>query len=228
VRDFGETLIQSVFDSGRVRSISDLYTLTEAELTPYFLEEESLSKDKKSLGAEKAIQSLYSKTHLPLATFVAGFDIEGIGETLVERLVAAGFDTLEKLLDADADGIAAVNGFAEITANALVEGLARHRKEMLGLTQNGTIAIEKAEGSLPLVGKSFCFTGELATMKRAEAEKLVKASGGAVKSSVTKDLSYLVTNDVSSGSAKNARASELGIPIIGEAEFLKLVSQETG
>jgi DNA ligase (NAD+) len=224
VRDFGETLIRNVFDSGRVRSITDLYSLTTEELTPFFRKDEN-TKDKTTRGAEIVIQSLYSKTHVPLAAFVAGFDIDGIGETLIERLTVAGFNTLEKLLAADAQSIAEVNGFAEITAKALVEGLAVHKDEMLNLTQSKKIVIAEGAGDdAPLAGKSFCFTGELTTMKRADAERKAKDAGGSIKSSVTKDLSYLVTNDTSSGSAKNAKAASLGIPIIDEQAFLALLT----
>ena len=81
---------------------------------------------------------------------------------------------------------------------------------------------EQAGGGL-LAGKSFCFTGELVTMKRADAEQLVKKNGGSIKSSVTKDLSYLVTNDTSSGSSKNVKAAKLGIPVIDEKAFLALL-----
>ena len=77
--------------------------------------------------------------------------------------------------------------------------------------------------SAKLTGKSFCFTGELVTMKRNDAEALVKKNGGSCKSSVTKDLSYLVTNDTTSGSSKNVKAAKLGIPVITEEEFLALI-----
>ena len=60
-------------------------------------------------------------------------------------------------------------------------------------------------------------------MKRADAQNLVKENGGAVKSSVVKGLSYLVTNDTSSGSSKNRKAAELGIPVINEQQFLELL-----
>ena len=60
-------------------------------------------------------------------------------------------------------------------------------------------------------------------MKRSDAQELVKQNGGSVKSSVVKDLSYLVTNDTSSGSSKNAKAAALGIPVISEKEFLELL-----
>ena len=96
-----------------------------------------------------------------------------------------------------------------------------NREEMEELVNSGIIEIEQACGG-KLAGKSFCFTGEL-SMKRADAEKLVKDNGGSIKSSVTKDLSYLVTNDTTSGSSKNVKAAKLGIPVIDEKEFLKLL-----
>ena len=63
-------------------------------------------------------------------------------------------------------------------------------------------------------------------MKRGEAEEKIKTLGAQSKSSVVKGLSYLVTNDPGSGSSKNKKARELGIPVIGEDEFLALLNQE--
>ena len=107
-------------------------------------------------------------------------------------------------------------------AKTIVEGLKENAQEMRTLTENGTIILE-VEGQGTLSGKSFCFTGELVSMKRADAEQLVKKNGGTIKSSVTKDLSYLVTNDTESGSSKNVKAAKFGIPIINEKEFLSMV-----
>ena len=61
-------------------------------------------------------------------------------------------------------------------------------------------------------------------MKRNDAEQLVKKNGGTTKSSVTKDLSYLVTNDTQSGSSKNKKAQQFGIAIIDEKQFLSLLN----
>lgn len=220
IRDLGEKLITQLFESGTVKSISDLYTLTEETLTPFFLNEESIMKEKKSLGAEKVIRSINSHKNMKLATFVGAFDIEGIGETSAEKIVAAGYDTLEKMLSATEEQIANVYGFAEKMAHIAVEGLAENASEMRHLA-NGIINIAGvATGSLS--GKSFCFTGEL-SMKRADAEKLVKDAGGSIKSSVTKDLSYLVTNDTTSGSSKNKKAASFGIPVIDEKQFMELI-----
>lgn len=222
IRDLGTTLITDLFKDGRLKSISDIYSLSQEDLVPYFLNEESMEAEKKSLGAQKVYNSIQSHRNMKLATFVAGFDIEGIAESSAEKLVNAGFNTLEKLLAASEEQIAQVSGFAEIMAHIVVEGLAENAEEMKSLITSGTIILE-AEGQGSLSGKSFCFTGELHSMKRADAEALVKKNGGSIKSSVTKDLSYLVTNDTTSGSSKNVKAAKFNIPIIDENAFLELV-----
>ncbi len=222
IRDLGETLITQLFKDGRLKKISDIYSLQVEELVPYFLNEESQEADKRSLGAEKVYKSIQAHKTMTLPVFLAGFDIEGFGETLAEKLVQAGYNTLEKLLAATEDQIADVYGFAEIMAHTIVMGLAENANEMRTLVNDGIITIKSLDNG-KLAGKSFCFTGELVTMKRQDAEALVKQNGGAVKSSVTKDLTYLVTNDTTSGSSKNVKAAALGIPVITEEEFLKLL-----
>lgn len=223
IRDLGETLVTSLFRDGVVKSITDIYSLTEEKLSPYFLNQESLSQEKKSLGAQKVYASIQAHRELTLSKYVAGFDIEGIGETLVEKLVDGGFDTLESILNAGEEEVAAVYGFAEVMAHNLVQGLSENRTEMEALVNDGVIRLTQTKGGI-LEGKSFCFTGELNTMKRADAQNLVKSKGGSVKSSVVKGLSYLVTNDTTSGSSKNKKAAELGIPVISEKEFLDMIS----
>ncbi|MDE5899027.1 MAG: DNA ligase (NAD(+)) LigA, partial [Treponemataceae bacterium] len=223
IRDLGEALVVSLFESGRVASISDFYTLTVEDLTPFFLNEESRAADKKSRGAEKVVKSIASHRSMSLAAFVAGFDIEGIGETSVEKLVAAGYDSLEKLLAMTEEQAAAVYGFAEIMARTAVAGLAENAEEMRRLSASA-VEIRRAAAGV-FAGKSFCFTGELSSIKRADAEQLVRDGGGVCKSSVTKDLSYLVTNDASSGSAKNQKAAKFGVPVIDEREFLRMAGE---
>ena len=226
IRDLGEALVTALFNAGKLSSITDIYTLTVDELTPFFLNEESIAMEKESLGAAKVVASIGNRRRLSLSAFIAGFDIEGIGETMAEKLVASGFDTLEKLLRASEADIAGVYGFAEKTAKIAVEGLSENSNEMRSLVLSETIAIIEQKAGV-FAGKSFCFTGELSTMKRADAEALVKAGGGICKSSVTKDLSYLVTNDKESGSSKNAKAAKFGIPVIDEKEFIKMANVET-
>ena len=211
IRDLGETLVTQLFKDKRLTCISDIYSLTVEDLVPYFLNEESMENEKRSLGAEKVYKSIQAHKNMTLPVFLAGFDIEGFGETLAE-----------KLLLATEDQIADVYGFAEVMAHTIVQGLSENAAEMRRLVQDGIITIESNAGG-KLEGKSFCFTGELVTMKRQDAEQLVKQNGGACKSSVTKDLTYLVTNDTTSGSSKNVKAAALGIPVITEEQFLKLL-----
>ncbi len=214
VRDFGVNLIRRLYETGRVRSIPDLYTLTVDELAALDRMGE--------LSAAKVIRSLRGRRKVSLSAFVAGFDIEGIGETMVEKLVAAGLDTIGALFDADEKAFSDVYQFGDIMAHNLRAGLDSLRPEMETLLASGAVEIEKPIGGGILAGLSFCFTGELGKMKRPEAEALVKRLGGSAKSSVVKDLSFLVTNTPGSGSSKNAKARELGIPIIDEESFLAL------
>ncbi|MCR5386946.1 MAG: NAD-dependent DNA ligase LigA [Treponema sp.] len=226
IRDFGEALVNALFNDGVIKSVSDIYSLTVEKLVPYFVNEESQEKvnkgEKVSLGAQKVFNSIQSHRSVRLASFIAGFDIEGIGETMVDKLVESGFNSLDKILGASAEDFAGVYMFADITAATLKEGLVENEKEMRYLSDNGIIKIESIEEG-KLTGLSFCFTGELNSMKRQDAQELVKKNGGSVKTSVTKDLTYLVTNDTSSGSSKNVKAQKLGISIIDEKQFLALI-----
>jgi DNA ligase (NAD+) len=215
IRELGDKLLRQLFDKNRVRNISDLYTLTAEELAEY----ERMGKQ----SAEKVIRHIRTPRELSLAGFVAGFDFEGVGELIMERAVSSGYDTLEKLRAAAAPDLAALWGIGDITAETIVQGLKDAKEEMYKVLSTGIIGIASPRNDLPLAGLSFCFTGELTTMKRSAAEEKIKALGASAKSSVVKGLSYLVTNDPESGSAKNKKAGELGIPIINEEQFLAMI-----
>lgn len=222
IKDIGSALLRRLFDAGRVVRIPDLYSLTVEELLSF-----ERMGDK---SAKKIIRNIKAQSDVSLSQFVAGFDIEGIGILMADKLVAAGYTTLEKLLLAPWPDFESIDGFAEITAKALYNGLRVVEADMRELVDKGFVRIRapsaavSAEKSL-VAGKNFCFTGELVAMKRSEAEKLVRDCGGFVKTSVTKDLDYLVTNDPSSGSEKNRRAQELSISIIDEAQFLAMLGR---
>jgi DNA ligase (NAD+) len=220
IRELGEKLIMQLFEKKRVRHIHELYTLTADELSGYDRMGE--------LSAAKVIRHIQTKRELSLAAFVAGFNLEGIAETTMEKAADAGFNTLEKLRLATVEKLAAIHGFGEITARVIVDGVKECADEMDEVLKSKVIAIAlpPPEETQALRGKSFCFTGEMKTMKRTEAEEKIKALGAQAKSSVVKGLSYLVTNDVSSGSGKNKKARELGITIIDEEQFLALLNEK--
>ncbi|MDR0314223.1 MAG: NAD-dependent DNA ligase LigA [Treponema sp.] len=221
IRELGVKLLAQLFESNRVRHIPDLYTLNEKELAAF----ERMG----DLSAAKVIRHIRTKRELSLAVFIAGFDFEGVGELIVEKAVTEGFDTLEKLRNASVNDLASVYGLGEITARVIVSGLEECKAEMGEVLSYGIISIAAPDRQdLHLKGKSFCFTGELKTMKRNEAEEKVKSLGGSAKNSVVKELSYLVTNDPESGSSKNRKATDLGIPIIDEKAFLALLENAAG
>jgi DNA ligase (NAD+) len=220
IRELGDKLLRQLFENN-VRQIHELYKLQTEGLAEYDRMGE--------LSASKVIRHIQTKRELSLAAFVAGFDLDGIAETTMEKFAAGGFDTLEKLRKATVEDLAAVYGLGEITASVIVEGLKECKKEMDEVLKTGIISIAAppSQESQPLRGLSFCFTGELKTMKRGQAEEKIKALGAQAKSSVVKGLSYLVTNDPASGSSKNQKAQELGVQIIDEEQFIELIANRT-
>jgi DNA ligase (NAD+) len=219
IRELGEKLIKQLFTVGRVTQIHDLYTLTPEELAAF---------DRMgTLSANKVVKYIHTARNIPLAKFIAGFDFEGVGETIMEKVAGFGFNTLEKLRAADADALAIVEGIGEVTAKTIVQGMRQAAREIDAVLNTGVIAIAEPpdESKQPLKGLSFCFTGELITMKRSQAEEKVKALGASPKTSVVKGLSYLVANNTESGSAKNKKARDLGVPIIDEKQFSELIDK---
>ncbi len=217
VMEFGTTILRRLFDSGRVRTVADLYSLGAEELAGYERMGEA--------SAAKIVQNLRARAEPSLAEFVAGFDIEGIGLLTVEKAAARGFDTLQKLRAATPSELAAIDGFGDIMAATLSQGLQLLGPEMDAVLQAGIVRIRPPDaGGGPLAGLSFCFTGELNTMKRSRAQALVKSLGGAVRNSVAQGLSYLVTNDPASGTGKSKKAASLGVAVIDEEAFLALMA----
>ncbi|MBU0927114.1 MAG: NAD-dependent DNA ligase LigA [Spirochaetes bacterium] len=217
VMEFGVTILRRLFDSGRVRQVADLYGLSIRELSGYERMGEA--------SAAKIVQNLLARAEPTLAEFVAGFDIEGIGLLSVEKAAAAGFDTLEKLRAATREQLAAIDGFGEIMAATLADGLVALGPQMDLALAGGALRVKPpAQSGGPLSGLSFCFTGELSTMKRSRAQAIAKSLGASVKSAVSKDLSYLVTNDPGSGSEKSKKAKALGVEVIDEAAFVAMIS----
>jgi len=216
IRELGDKLLLQLFEKN-IKYIQELYYLKAEELAGF---------DRMGdISAAKVIRHIQTKRELSLAVFVAGFDFEGIAETTMEKITAAGFDTLQKLRAASVSELAAVFGLGEITATVIMEGLKECAKEMDAVLKTGVISIAPvpSKETQPLRGLSFCFTGEMKTMKRSDAEEKIKALGAQAKSTVVKGLSYLVTNDTGSGSSKNKKAEELGIQIIDEDRFIELI-----
>jgi DNA ligase (NAD+) len=209
--------IRKLWDAGIVKSIQDLYALSVDKVRHLggFGE-----------GFERVVREIDKKRVVPLARFVAAFDLDGYGEKLIKPLFdALQVQSLEDVFSLKREDIDKVPGWTGIRAVEFPNLIQEVKDEMKDLS--GVVKIENpvktASGSL--AGKSFCFTGSLETLKRKDAEKLVADKGGTVAGGVSKTLSYLVTNDTSSGSSKNKKAADLGVRVITEKEFLELIRQ---
>ncbi len=221
IRDFGAALIRRLHEAGRIKSIADLYTLRVEEL-------ETFERMGRTL-AQKVLRNLHAVEEISLTEFIAGFDLDGVGLLVAEKLVKGGFNSLDALFGASEEELIRIDGIAATMAATIRKGLFAVKREMIAVVEAGAIKIRPvlapsiAQGANPIAGKSFCFTGELRSMKRPEAEKKIRELGGTAKSSVTKDLDFLVTNDPGSGSGKNKKAREFGVTILDEAEFLSML-----
>jgi len=218
VKYFSEKLmLRKLFDTGKVQQIADLYSLKVSDLTKF--------EGVKEASAKKSLDNLFAVKEIPLERFIAGFNIENIGERLVKKVVDAGYDSLEKIRNSSVSQLSKVEGFAEITAQYLLDGVNNLYPHMREVLQTNKISIqEKKKMAGKLEGLSFCFTGKLETMKRAEAEQLVAENGGESKKGVVKDLSYLVTNSTEQTAKFKKAQEQQETKIISEQEFLDMVN----
>lgn len=217
VKNFGELILKQLFDSGKVREISDLYELKVSDLTKLDRVGEK--------SAQKALGNLFAVKEVSLSKFIGGFDLENVGESLVEKVVKAGYDTLEKIRNATAHDLARVELFGDITANQFRKEFHALYFNMLKALKTNKIKIRSIKmGSNKLEGLTFCFTGKLETMTRNEANQLVTENGGTPKNGVVKDLSYLVTNSTEPTS-KYIKAQGQGSKIVSEDEFLAMINE---
>jgi len=216
VKHFSEKLmLKPLFKTGKVRKIADLYKLEIKDLV--------LFEGVKETSAKKALDNLNAVKEVSLAKFIGGFAIENIGEDLTQRIVDAGFNTLDKIKNTSIHQLSQVEGFARKTAQQLLEGVIKLYPHMEELLNTNKIKIQEKSQGKKLKGLSFCFTGKLNTIKRAAAEKLIKDLGGQPKSSVVSNLTYLVTNSTDP-SAKFLKAqNQDNTQIITEEEFIKMV-----
>ncbi|MHA2218298.1 MAG: BRCT domain-containing protein [Candidatus Hodarchaeales archaeon] len=217
IKHFSEKLmIKPLFDSGKLQTIADFYSLRIQDFTRF--------EGVKETSAKKALDNLLAVKEITLARFIGGFDIENIGEDLTQRVVEAGFDTLDKIKNASNFQLSQVDGFADLTAQYLRDGVEQLYPEMKRLLNTQKIIIKEVKSTGgKFEGQTFCFTGKLETMKRAEAEQIVKDNGGEPKSGVVKNLSYLVTNS-DEPTAKYKKAQDQGTTIITEEKFLEMAN----
>jgi DNA ligase (NAD+) len=216
MEDVSDKRLDEMMGKGLVEEIPDLYRL---KIDDFLLLEKV--KDKLATKMYENIQRTKEQT---LAQFISAIGVEGVSIAKSEKIIAQGYNTIEKILSLDLDKMKNIEGFAEKSSQSFLNSLRRKERlinELISLGVNAK-ADEIAIGEGPLQGKKFCITGEL-SMARSEFEKLIKQNGGVMVSSVSKNTSYLITNETDSSSSKFVKAKDLGIPIVSEANLLKMI-----
>lgn len=209
----GGSTIDKLIDKGLINDIADIYSLTKEDL----LKLEGF-KDK---SAQNLLDAIEKSKQQGLARVIYGLGIRHVGK-FASQLLAAHFGSIEELGKASVEDLLEIKGLGDKTAEAIETFFAT--EENIALIQKlKTIGIrtkeEKKGGELQ--GKKFVFTGGLATLTRPDASDLVVKKGGIVMSAVGKDVDYVVVG--SEPGSKYEKAKKLGIQIIDEDEFKKLV-----
>jgi DNA ligase (NAD+) len=223
-RGFGDAILEQAYDAALLRAPADFYALEWKSL-------ERLERCGEKL-AKKLVAEIAAKRSLDLATFLRALGVAELGKN-VSSILAARYRSLDAVLAATEEELAATHGIGETIAHSVVSGLAAERPTIEALRKHVTVTYASEEAGAiegPLSGSSFVFTGKMVAFARSEGEKRVRALGGAVLSSVTAGLSYLVVGADRTGpkSTKEKAADKLiakGAPIrvIQEDELLGML-----
>ena len=133
------------------------------------------------------------------------------------------------MLKATVEELNAISGIGEVIATAFVDYFSDnvHRERLRNLLAELIIPKKEADSAAQIFsGVNFVITGSVEHFaNRNEVKELIESLGGKVTGSVTSKTNYLINNDVTSTSSKNKKANDLGIPIISEETFLKMVEE---
>lgn len=214
IENLGSAIIEQLVNRDLVKTPADLYTLKKSDL----LDLEKFA-DK---SAQNLIQALDASKGRELWQLIHGLGIPHVGKQSAKDLEAH-FGHLESIASAKEEALEAVDGVGSIMAQSihawfedpenreLIERLRR-----LGLNFE---SLRQSAGG-PLEGKSIVLTGTLPKLSRSEATARIEKAGGRTSSSVSKKTDYLLAGEASG--SKLAKAKQLGVPIIDEAELLRL------
>ena len=215
----GAKIVDQVVDKGLVKDFADLYSLKLEQLA-------GLER-----MAEKSAQNLLDEIEASksnsLARLIYALGIPFVGERTAQ-LLAEHFGSLDKLASATVEELSEVPEVGPKVAASIVEFFSEpaNRKLVEKLRKAGLRFTEerKAPRDSRLAGKTFVFTGALAHRSREEAEELVVSHGGKVSSSVSKKTDYVVVG--SEPGSKYDKAKSLGVTILDEAQFEKLLASK--
>ena len=210
---FSEKTADQFYDGLGVRDPADLYHLTRDQVRAV-----DGFKDKKT---DNFFAALEKSKHCSLDAFLYAVGIPNVGRKTARDLAAV-YGSLERLAAADMDSLTAIPDVGAIVAQSIVEffSFEENRTLIRRLLDAGVQpeAVQKAEGGV-FQGMTIVVTGTLPTLKRTEAEDLIRARGGNASGSVSKKTAFVVAGEAAG--SKLTKARSLGIEVIDEAEFLR-------
>ncbi len=224
IEGVGEVLVAEFVKANLVNRPSDFYKLTIDQL---------MALPRMGLkSAEKALKNIEGSKTKPLARVINALGIRHVGTTMAD-LLADQYPSIEALRNASVTELAAIEGVGPVLAETIVSffqdpqmiALIDELKQ-LGVRMEDDVE-ERNANALPqtLAGKTFVITGTLEKLDRTAAEKAVKDRGGKATGSVSKNTNYLVAG--ASAGSKLGKAQQLGVPVLTEEEFLKMLDAES-
>jgi len=213
----GPKIIDALMDAGLVQDYADLFTLKVEDL-------QNLDRFAE-VSSANVIKALAERKKVPLARFVYGLGIMHVGEETA-RVLAQHFHTLEKIASATEEELTVVEDVGPIVAKSITEWFKRpyHRNILKKFEKAGVKIIEdKGKIKGKLFGKTFVITGTLDSMSREEAGQKIRALGGKVSSSVSKETSAVIAG--ADPGSKYDKAKKLEVKILNEKEFLGLIAK---
>ena len=178
---------------------------------------------------ENLIAAAKTASHTTLPRLIFGLGIAGIGLANA-KVICRHFDfNLDAMRKAGAEELCSIDGIGGVLADAWVTYFKndRNNETLDHLLADLTFEKEVRNEEQTLAGKTFVITGSVERFaNRKELQEKIEALGGKAAGSVSAKTSYLINNDVTSNSSKNKKARELGIPILSEADFLKMIGEE--
>lgn len=213
VKEFGLALVEALCRDGLVTEPADLYRLGVEQVAALLVGGRKFGKS----SATTALKNLHARKILPLHVLVGSLGIPLWSRSMVKVLVGAGYDTVEKMHQADVSDLVKIPGVEETKARAFVQGFADVFLKIQKLLHAGITIAPEATGSLR--GSSVCMTG----FRDGDMEAAVEAQGGTIKSSVSRGLTYLVAKDPSGTSGKLAAARAQGTRVVSIEEMWALL-----
>lgn len=217
IEGFGDAVVEQLVGSGRVRSLTDVFSLTKEDLLKL-----DLFAEKRALNLLAAVQAAKSR---PLSRLLYALGIPQVGEKTARDLAAA-FREMPRVVAASREELLAVPDVGPVVADSIAAFFEQDAARRLvdGLAAAG-LSMREPETAVPqhsrLAGKTFVFTGELESMTRPEAEEKVRLLGAKASGSVSKKTSFVVVG--AEAGSKAEKAKKLGVATLTESEFLELL-----